>query len=132
MSQQESTDWRAGGLVFCSSFYSSPKQPVILTLVIVFLVFVLGLNFFSAFYIFKNRLKFSIRQRAPLLEVLHIMCYSMQVTLPLIYEALVRLNIVDWGDPNISSVDDIPASRYVCKFLMAYFRLGLSYIIFFR
>jgi len=124
-------DWAYNGLIFCPSFYSN-KSPVIVRLLsILLIVGAIGVNIFSIIHIFSRRKKFSVRQRAPLLAILHVSFYTLAIILCLVYELLKAEGYVDWSIDAKNS-DEVPDSRKIPKYLMVFVRNGLNYMIIFR
>lgn len=124
------SDWKKSSLIYCEKFYTNPDTTnTIISVTII--VAVIGVNFVAMIRIFTRRKKFSVRQRAPLLAILHVSFYTLAIILCLVYELLKAEGYVDWSIDAKNS-HEVPESRKIPKFLMVFVRNGLNYMIIFR
>ena len=115
--------------VFCDSFFSQHWAVQASTFLIPLVSF--GFSIFTVRYIYKHRKEIPIRQRAPMLSIVHVTCNSMLIFLYLFIDILFRANIFDWTD-DVLTEKDIPLSRMICKFLVCSLRTALTFLSLFR
>lgn len=126
---QNTFHWQEGGLIFCEEFYEDGS---------IFLRFfnwtlllsILVIAGYSAARIYLMRMKFSIRQRAPLIGIFHIMCYAAVIIVPMVFEIIKKQGWVEWG--NSTSASEVPFTRYLGKFLLGAARIGIAQTIVLR
>jgi len=124
------SDWKKSSLIYCEKFYTNPDTTnTIISVTII--VAVIGVNFVAMIRIFSRRKKFSVRQRAPLLAILHVGFFLANILCSIVYEYAKYRGWIDWSNPT-NTAADIPMSRRIPKFIMGYTRFGMSFMIIFR
>ena len=116
---------------FCPSFYALDRQLRLLVLVVV--ASVVSYLVVCAVQIHRSKHDVVLRQRGPRLAVFQIACYIMTLVPLMFAELVLRYELFDWRQkPALKYVGgsgDIPLSRIVIKFFVAYGRTGIGLAI---
>ena len=121
--------WRAEGRfphspVFCA------EEPSGLSLGYLLIGCTTVLSLFLIYYIIKHRKHIPVRQRAPIICAIHAVTNLMTMQVVVVIDLLLRFDIVYWGRQ--VPVGEVPFSRQFMKFLLNFFRLGITLLSIFR
>src|SRR3990167_1464061 len=95
-----------------------------------FLLTIVFWNCYTMFFVYKHRGRIPLRQRAPMVSIMHIFCSMMIMLLQLILEFLIRTDSLNWE--NADSCHTVPWSRRLFKFVHVFFRIGMTILAFLR
>lgn len=88
------------------------------------------LSLFLVFYIIKHRNHMPVRQRAPIICAIHAATNLLTVLIVVAMDLLLRFDLVYWG--RRLPVGEVPFSRHLMKFLLNFFRMGITLLSIFR
>ena len=112
--------------VVCNEIYDS----VFKWLIGYSLIFaIIGINCYSVYFIFKNRTKIPIRQRAPWLAMTHAILYALTIFVPTLAELTLKIGNITWIEERS---EDVPGLRKCFKFVAVVVRLLLAVMLPFR
>ena len=119
-------------IIFCKGYYEKKWTFSIISVYLLMLM-LMSFNVYSIYTIYIRRRKFPFRQRAPLLALLHTVCYLLVIAVPYLAELLKAFRIVDWGSYNETDPDfSVPMSRRLLKFVLAYARISIPHMAAYR
>ena len=109
------------GVVFCTDFYTDYSGRWLHVLgASAIIIMALGVNCFAIHRLYTRRRRFSVRQRAPLLALLHVIIIFVGLIFCLVIEVLIRHDIVNWDLPPDAQPQQIPLIRAISKYLLVY------------
>ena len=112
------------GLIACKGFYE--ESTIFRCLAYLTISSVIFLNAYVMRNLVKNIKSMSVRQRAPVVAVVHLWFYLMAIFIPLTVEIFLVNEVFEWERDDVKNPGQIPTSRYVVKFIMCYCRFSLS------
>jgi len=119
-------------IFFCNAFYSEEGITTNFIFSTILVTVILAIDLFVMCRLYSRRRKFIIRQRAPLLAVLHIALILVSIVTCLVIEILIEYSIIDWDLDSRGTAEQIPMLRRILKFVLLYCRYSMSFLVFYR